>query len=105
MRGVLTCLCVLIAAPTFAQVQTGSILVKALDDQGAVMPGVSVTISSPVLVTASQSGVTDAGGVYRSHRFRLRRTTPSSSSFRGFRRKCVKASSCRPVRPRRSTSE
>ena len=65
MGRVLTCLCVLIAAPAFAQVQTGSILVKALDDQGAVMPGVSVTISSPVLVTGSQAGVTDAGGVYR----------------------------------------
>jgi hypothetical protein len=51
MKRVLTCLCVLIAAPAFAQVQTGSILVKALDDQGAVMPGVSVTISSPVPTT------------------------------------------------------
>jgi carboxypeptidase family protein/TonB-dependent receptor-like protein len=54
-----------IAAPAFAQVQTGSILVKATDQQGAVTPGVAVTISSPVLVAGSMTGVTDAGGVYR----------------------------------------
>ena len=48
-----------------AQVQTGSILVRALDEQGAVMPGVSITISSPVLVAGSMTGVTDAGGVNR----------------------------------------
>src|SRR6476619_6971818 len=54
-----------VAAPAAAQVQTGSILVKAVDDQGAVVPGVTVTISSPVLVAGSMNGVTDAGGVYR----------------------------------------
>jgi hypothetical protein len=54
-----------LAATANAQVQTGSILVRAVDEQGAVMPGVSVTISSPVLVGGSMSGVTDAGGVNR----------------------------------------
>ena len=29
------------------------------------MPGATVTISSPVLVAGSMTGVTDAGGVYR----------------------------------------
>jgi carboxypeptidase family protein/TonB-dependent receptor-like protein len=53
------------AIPAAAQVQTGSILVKAADQQNAVMPGVTVTISSPVLVAGSMVGVTDAGGVYR----------------------------------------
>jgi len=53
------------AAPALAQVQTGSILVKAVDEQGAVAPGVTVTISSPVLVAGSMTGVTDSGGVYR----------------------------------------
>src|SRR3954453_16176731 len=48
-----------------AQVQTGSILIRAVDEQGAVMPGVSITITSPVLVGGSMSGVTDAGGVNR----------------------------------------
>jgi len=53
------------ATPLFAQVQTGSILVRAADQQGAVMPGVSVTITSAVLVAGSMTAVTDAGGVYR----------------------------------------
>jgi hypothetical protein len=48
-----------------AQVQTGSILIKTADEQNAVMPGVTITISSPVLVSGSMTGVTDAGGVYR----------------------------------------
>lgn len=54
-----------IAAPALAQVQTGSILVRAIDEQGAMMPGVTITISSPVLVGGTMTGVTDAGGVYR----------------------------------------
>ena len=48
-----------------AQVQTGSILVRSVDEQGAVVPGVAVTIASPVLVSGTHTGVTDAGGVYR----------------------------------------
>src|SRR3954467_15017443 len=55
----------LAAASANAQVQTGSILVKAVDEQGAVMPGVTVTISSPVLVAGTMTGVTDAGGINR----------------------------------------
>src|SRR5262245_43351378 len=54
-----------VAAPVAAQVQTGSILVRATDPQGAVMPGVTITISSPVLVAGTMTAVTDAGGVYR----------------------------------------
>jgi hypothetical protein len=53
-----------LAFPAAAQVQTGSILVKTSDQQNAVMPGVTVTISSSVLVS-TMTGVTDAGGVYR----------------------------------------
>ncbi len=48
-----------------AQVQTGSILVKATDEQRAILPGAAVTITSPALVAGSMSGVTDSGGVYR----------------------------------------
>jgi hypothetical protein len=70
MRRILSVVAVLaaiagIAAPALAQVQTGSILVRALDQQGAVTPGVTITISSPVLVGGSMTGVTDAGGAYR----------------------------------------
>jgi hypothetical protein len=48
----------------FAQLQTGSILVKAVDDQGATVPGATVTVASPVL-PAPLTGVTDSTGVYR----------------------------------------
>jgi hypothetical protein len=54
-----------LAATASAQVQTGSILVRASDEQGALVPGVTVTISSPVLVAGSMNGVTDASGTLR----------------------------------------
>jgi hypothetical protein len=47
-----------------AQVQTGSLLIRAVDEQGAVMPGVTVAISSRIL-PQPMTGVTDASGVYR----------------------------------------
>ena len=56
---------IVFAASAHAQVQTGSILVKSIDEQGGVVPGATATISSPVLVAGTQVGVTDAGGVYR----------------------------------------
>jgi Carboxypeptidase regulatory-like domain/TonB-dependent Receptor Plug Domain len=51
-------------APAVAQVQTGSLSIKAVDDQGAIMPGATVTITSPVLPRAIE-GVTDTGGVFQ----------------------------------------
>jgi hypothetical protein len=50
IRTIALLIAVGIAVPAFAQVQTGSILVKTTDEQGAPTPGVAVTISSPVLV-------------------------------------------------------
>ena len=50
--------------PVVAQVQTGNISVKAVDDQGAVMPGASVTISSAVLPRPID-GTTDVSGVFQ----------------------------------------
>jgi hypothetical protein len=58
---VMTCLSVIGAG---AQVQTGNISVKAVDDQGAVMPGATVTITSPVLPRALE-GTTDTSGVFQ----------------------------------------
>ncbi len=51
--------------PVTAQVQTGSILVRVADAQGGAIPGVAVTLSSPVLVAGTMTGVTDTGGVNR----------------------------------------
>ena len=45
--------------------QTGSILVRVTDEQGAAVPGVTVTLTSPVLVSGTMAGVTDTGGVNR----------------------------------------
>jgi hypothetical protein len=61
----LTAVWLLSAGASWAQVQTGSILVKSMDEQGGVVPGATATISSPVLGSGTQTGVTDAGGVYR----------------------------------------
>lgn len=54
-----------VAMPVFGQVQTGSILVRVTDQQGGAVPGVTVTLTSPVLVAGSMTGVTDSGGVNR----------------------------------------
>jgi hypothetical protein len=54
-----------LSASAFAQVQTGSILVHVADEQGAVLPGATITISSPALVSGQMTAATDAGGVYR----------------------------------------
>lgn len=63
--GILVVAVLLLSAWASAQVQTGSILVKVVDEQGAVVPGVAVTISSSVLVTGQAGGTTDAGGIHR----------------------------------------
>ncbi len=54
-----------IASPTLAQVQTGSILVRVADEQGAAVPGVTITLTSSALVSGTTTGVSDTGGVYR----------------------------------------
>ncbi|MEZ5292651.1 MAG: TonB-dependent receptor [Vicinamibacterales bacterium] len=48
-----------------AQMQTGSILVRVTDDQNAAVPGVSVTLTSPVLVAGTTTGTTDSTGTNR----------------------------------------
>ena len=64
-RGTLLALALLFgAASAAAQVQTGNISVKAIDEQGAVMPGAMVTITSPILPRAIE-GTTDTGGVFQ----------------------------------------
>jgi hypothetical protein len=65
-RALFTALLALTATgPAVAQMQSGSILVRVTDDQGAAVPGVAVTLTSPVLVAGSMSGVTDGAGTNR----------------------------------------
>lgn len=54
----------LTAGAAAAQFQSGIIAIKAVDDQGALMPGASVTITSAVLPRPIE-GTTDAGGVFQ----------------------------------------
>ena len=56
--------CLFLATSAGAQVQTGSISVRVVDDQGAVVPGVSVSLSSTVLPQPIV-GATGADGVYQ----------------------------------------
>lgn len=62
--GILLMLSLALTSPAWAQVQTGSIFVKATDQQGGVLPGATVTLTSPVLPSALV-GVTDSSGAYR----------------------------------------
>lgn len=57
-------LCLFDAAIAHAEVQTGTILVRTVDQQSGAMPCVTVTISSPSIIAGQTEGVTDAGGVY-----------------------------------------
>ncbi len=52
------------SAPAFAQ-SGASITGVVKDSSGAVLPGVTVEASSPVLIEKVRTGVTDGGGVYR----------------------------------------
>lgn len=54
----------LVASPLWAQVQSGSIFVRVVDAQGEVVPGATVTLTSPVL-PRPLVGVTDSAGVQR----------------------------------------
>src|SRR6476619_3715378 len=63
-RVVLTCLvaCVCVVPRLAAQTQTGTVEGKVVDQQGAVLPGVNVTLTGP---RGSQTTVTDADGMFR----------------------------------------
>src|ERR1700740_3619759 len=52
----------LLPAPSFAKASIAGIV---KDSSGAVLPGVTVEASSPVLIEKVRSAVTDAGGQYR----------------------------------------
>ncbi len=72
----------IVASPAAAQIQTGSLLVRALDEQGAVVPGVTVTISSVVMPRALE-GVTDASGIFQAPGLGVGRYTVKTS-LQGF---------------------
>lgn len=65
-RFVLLAACLLAAASLVtAQTQTGTITGVASDEQGAVMPGVTVSIASPALIGGTKTMVTNQTGSYQ----------------------------------------
>ena len=58
-------LSLLTAIPMFSQSSTGAITGRAQDSSGAVIPGVTVTITSPAMIGGSRTGVSDEAGVYQ----------------------------------------
>jgi carboxypeptidase family protein len=58
------CLAVTVGSRAGAQISTGEIFGRVTDGTGAMLPGVTVTLTSPALIQA-QSTVSAAGGGYR----------------------------------------
>jgi hypothetical protein len=64
--GVLTtCLLAGAAYEAAAQSITGTITGRAQDSSGAMLPGVTVSITSPAMIGGARTAVTDAAGTYR----------------------------------------
>ena len=83
----LVALALLAVAPAFAQ-QAGTVTGTATDEQGAVLPGVTVTVQSTALITP-RSTTTGAGGSYSHPASRLvttRSLSPSLVSRRSSRK-------------------
>jgi hypothetical protein len=61
--GILVCLALLIGtAPALAQVSTGEVFGKVTDGTGAVLPGVTVTLSGPALIQPQITVTVESGG-------------------------------------------
>src|SRR3990172_10180139 len=61
---ILAAILLLAASSVLAQTQTGTITGVVTDDQGAVMPGVTVGIQSPALIGGPRTAVTNSTGSY-----------------------------------------
>lgn len=62
--GILLCVAMLFLVPAVSSAQS-AIVGLLTDDSGGVLPGVTVEVSSPVMIEGSKQAVTDAQGRYR----------------------------------------
>ncbi len=63
--GVAVLLVLLAWVPAFAQSTTGTITGRAQDSSGGLLPGVTVSITSPSMIGGARTAVTDALGSFR----------------------------------------
>ncbi len=63
--GLAVVLALLAWVPAFAQSTTGTITGRAQDASGGLLPGVTVSITSPSMIGGARTAVTDALGSYR----------------------------------------
>ena len=64
-RLVLLALACLVIVPAVARAQGASIAGVVKDASGAVLPGVTVEVSSPALIEKTRSAVTDGAGQFK----------------------------------------
>src|SRR4051812_44420254 len=56
----------LASVPAFSQTQTsGALTARALDNSGALIPGVEISITSPSMIGGARTAITDEQGSYR----------------------------------------
>ena len=55
----------LMSAAAVAQVRTGILTGRVIDDQGEPLPGVSIIVSSPAMIQGTRSEITNDRGIYR----------------------------------------
>ena len=65
LRMVLAAAAVLVLGPAAALAQEGQIAGTVRDTSGALMPGVTVEVTSPALIEKVRTATTDANGQYR----------------------------------------
>src|SRR5438270_3011114 len=61
----IACLTAVFVEPAAAQVLTGSLFGTLKDPSGAVMPGITVTVTSDALIAGSAAATTRPDGTYR----------------------------------------
>src|SRR5881409_2637273 len=64
-RIVVGALCLALLSPALASAQTSGIAGIVKDTSGAVLPGVTVEVSSPALIEKTRAAVTDGTGQYK----------------------------------------